>query len=112
MATIRATCTVCGDVELGTADVRVRVDPTSHQGTYSFVCPRCDTLVVKPAQPRTVDLLLASGVEYDMAVVPAADRDGDQDDTPIVESDIDAFSDLLGDDRRLWAAFEAADSHR
>jgi hypothetical protein len=112
MATIRATCTVCGDVELGTADVRVRVDPTSHQGTYSFVCPRCDTLVVKPAQPRTVDLLLASGVEYDMAVVPSVEGGDDQDDTPIEESDIDAFSDLLGDDGRLWAAFEAADSHR
>jgi len=30
---------------------------------------------------------------------------------PIAESDIDAFSDLLDDDRRLWEAFEAADSH-
>lgn len=111
MATIRATCTVCGDVELGTGDVRVRVDATSHQGTYSFVCPRCDTLVVKPAQPRTVDLLLASGVEYDVAAdsrFVAEEPDGD----PIEESDIDAFSDLLGDDGALWAAFEAADSHR
>jgi hypothetical protein len=112
MATIRATCTVCGDVELGTADVRVRVDPTNHQGTYSFVCPRCDTLVVKPAQPRTVDLLLASGVEYDMAAASTPDADRAPRMEPIAESDIDAFSDLLGDDGRLWAAFEAADSHR
>ena len=82
MATIRATCTVCGDVELGTADVRVRVDPATHQGTYSFVCPRCDTVVVKPAQPRTVDLLLASGVEYDMAVTGAFVPEG-VDDEPI-----------------------------
>lgn len=108
MATIRATCTVCGDVELGTADVRVRVDPTTHQGTYSFVCPRCDTLVVKPAQPRTIDLLLASGVEYDVSasvdVVTGA--------RPIAENDIEAFAELLGDDGALWAAFEAADSHR
>jgi len=108
MATIRATCTVCGDVELGTADVRVRVDPTTHQGTYSFVCPRCDTLVVKPAQPRTIDLLLASGVEYDVSasvdVVTGA--------RPIAEDDIEAFAELLGDDGALWAAFEAADSHR
>jgi hypothetical protein len=111
MATIRATCTGCGDVELGTADVRVRVDPTSHQGTYSFVCPLCDTLVVKPAQPRTVDLLLASGVEYEMASGPtsAQDRPGK---TPLAESDIVAFADLLDDDSRLWEAFEAADSHR
>jgi len=111
MATIRATCTVCGDVELGTADVRVRVDPTNHQGTYSFVCPRCDTLVVKPAQPRTVDLLLASGVEYDMVADPSHAAEEHPDDEPIAESDIDAFSELLGDDRALWEAFEAADSH-
>ena len=110
MATIRATCTVCGDVELGTADVRVRVDPATHQGTYSFVCPRCDTVVVKPAQPRTVDLLLASGVEYDMAVTGAFVPEG-ADGEPIEESDIDAFTDLLQDDHRLWEAFEAADSH-
>jgi len=111
MATIRATCTVCGDVELGTADVRVRVDPSSHQGTYSFVCPRCDTLVVKPAQPRTVDLLLASGVEYDMAVSGTSHEER-RTGVPIAESDIDAFSDLLQDDSELWEAFEAADSHR
>jgi hypothetical protein len=112
MATIRATCTVCGDVELGTADVRVRVDPNSHQGTYSFVCPRCDTLVVKPAQPRTVDLLLASGVEYDMVADPSFVPDEPPVGEPIAESDIEAFSDLLGDDHLLWEAFEAADSHR
>jgi hypothetical protein len=112
MATIRATCTVCGDVELGTADVRVRVDPTDHQGTYSFVCPRCDTLVVKPAQARTVDLLLASGVEYD--VVAPSERDGDARaaSEPIEEHHIEAFSELLGDDGALWEAFEAADSRR
>jgi hypothetical protein len=110
MATIRATCTVCGDVELGTADVRVRVDPTDHQGTYSFVCPRCDTLV-EPAQPRTVDLLLASGVEYDMVTHPSFVPEEQPAGEPIAESDIDAFSELLGDDHLLWEAFEAADSH-
>jgi hypothetical protein len=106
MATIRATCTVCGDVELGTCEVRVRVDPSTHQGTYAFVCPRCDTLVVKPAQPRTIDLLLASGVEYDVA--PADAPHG----SPLGEADIEAFADLLDDDGRLWEAFEAADSRR
>ena len=110
MATIRATCTVCGDVELGTADVRVCVDPTSHQGTYSFTCPRCDAHVTKPAQPRTIDLLLASGVEYDMTVAPAELVEARPSGAPIDERDIDAFSDLLGDDSRLWRAFKAADS--
>ena len=112
MATIRATCTVCGDVELGTADVRVRIDPTSNQGSYSFLCPRCGTLVVKPAQPRTIDLLLASGVQYDMETAPLELVESRSMGEPIVPSDIDAFADLLHDDSRLWAAFEDADSRR
>jgi predicted RNA-binding Zn-ribbon protein involved in translation (DUF1610 family) len=112
MATIRATCTVCGDVELGTADVRVRVDPTTNQGSYSFLCPRCGSLVVKPAQPRTIDLLLASGVHYDMATAPLELADTRPVPEPIAPSDIDAFADLLHDDGRLWAAFEDADSRR
>jgi len=112
MATIRATCTVCGDVELGTADVRVRVDPSSNQGTYSFLCPRCSTLVVKPAQPRTIDLLLASGVQYDMASSPLESDQAPPAGEPITTHDIAAFSDLLHDDGRLWAAFEDADSRR
>jgi hypothetical protein len=112
MATIRATCTVCGDVELGTADVRVRVDPSNNQGTYSFLCPRCSSLVVKPAQPRTIDLLLASGVQYDMATTPLETTGPRATGGPIAERDIVAFSDLLHDDGRLWAAFEDADSHR
>jgi hypothetical protein len=112
MATIRATCTVCGDVELGTADVRVHVDPTSHQGTYSFVCPRCSTRIVKPAQPRTIDLLLASGVEYEVSTGPRELVEARPVGDPIDEGDIEAFAELLGDDIRLWAAFEAADSRR
>lgn len=112
MATIRATCTVCGDVELGTADVRVRVDPTTNQGSYSFLCPRCGSLVVKPAQPRTIDLLLASGVQYDMATAPLELAESRPTGDPIAPRDIDAFTDLLHDDSRLWAAFEDADSRR
>jgi hypothetical protein len=63
MATIRATCTDCGDVELTTADVRVRVCADDRSGTYTFRCPHCTMAVVKPAESRVVDLLVASGVE-------------------------------------------------
>ena len=61
--TIRATCGQCGDVELTTADVRVRVCIEDNQGSYLFRCPACRMAVVKPAEPRIVDLLVASGVE-------------------------------------------------
>ena len=70
MATIRATCGDCGDVELTTADVRVRVCLDDNAGSYHFRCPQCQMAVVKPAEPRIVDLLAASGVEVSMWRLP------------------------------------------
>jgi hypothetical protein len=71
MATIRASCGECGDVELTTADVHVRVCLEDNQGSYSFRCPRCQMAVVKPAEPRIVDLLVASGVQLSTWSLPA-----------------------------------------
>ena len=60
MATrIRANCEDCGDVELTIGDVEVKVCNTDNSGTYQFVCPLCDNDVIKPAEPRVVDLLVA-----------------------------------------------------
>ena len=42
MATlIRATCGECGDVELGTRDLLVRLCEDTESGTYVFRCPNC-----------------------------------------------------------------------
>jgi hypothetical protein len=71
MATIRATCTDCGDVELTTSDVRVRVCLEDNTGSYHFRCPTCQMSVVKPAESRIVDLLVASGVELSTWRLPA-----------------------------------------
>ncbi len=75
MATIRASCAECGDVELTMVDVRVRVCSHDNQGTYSFRCPRCRMVVVKPAEPRTIELLVASGVEMSTWDLPAELRE-------------------------------------
>lgn len=75
MATIRATCGDCGDVELTTADVRVRVCLDDNAGSYHFRCPQCEMAVVKPAEPRIVDLLAGSGVEVSMWRLPAELRE-------------------------------------
>jgi hypothetical protein len=111
MATIRATCNDCGDVELTTADVHVRVNAADHQGTYAFTCPRCATLVVKPAESRTIDLLLASGVAYELCAPPIEIYQRQGGPAPISSADLDAFHSLLSDDDDLWAAFEEADAH-
>lgn len=71
MATIRATCSECGDVELTTRDVQVRVCLNDDSASYTFRCPCCRMSVVKPAEPRVVDLLVASGVRFDKWHLPA-----------------------------------------
>lgn len=71
MATIRASCADCGDVELTTLDVEVRVCTHDNQGTYSFRCPGCELVVVKAAEPRIIELLVASGVRLSTWALPA-----------------------------------------
>jgi uncharacterized heparinase superfamily protein len=71
MATIRATCSQCGDVQLTTADVSVRVCTSNEQGEYRFRCPTCQEMVIRSAEPRTIDLLLAAGVQYSTWALPS-----------------------------------------
>lgn len=111
MATIRATCQQCGDVELTTSDVTVWVNAVDHKGTYSFLCPGCDATVVKPAEPRTIDLLLASGVAYELSAPPVELTGAMRSGPPITSHELAGFQRLLADDEQVWAAIESADSH-
>ena len=63
MATVRASCPVCGDVELTTRDVKVQVCSATEEGTYSFLCPTCRLIVNKPAEARVIELLVSAGVK-------------------------------------------------
>ncbi len=103
MATIRASCAECGDVELTTRDVRVRVCTHDNRGTYSFRCPRCRMVVVKPAEPRTIELLVASGVEMSTWDLPAELREPRQG-APITHDDLLDFHQTLYDDRAFMEA--------
>jgi hypothetical protein len=72
MATlIRATCTDCGDVELGTRDLVVRLCEDTESGTYVFRCPNCTLPVVRPADRSTIDLLVSSGCRLEVWNMPA-----------------------------------------
>jgi len=104
MATIRASCFDCGDVELTTADVQVRVCTLDSQGTYSFRCPMCLMTVVKPAEPRTVDLLVASGVAYSTWSPPLELSEPRGFGDPITHDELLDFHSLLHDDRLLTEA--------
>ena len=71
MTTIKASCPSCGDVELTVGDVTVRVCAADNTGSYAFQCPMCRLAVVKDAENRIVDLLVASGVRLDVWALPA-----------------------------------------
>ena len=105
MATIRASCPTCGDVELTTVDVRVRVCIDDDRGEYNFRCPACRMTVVKGAEPRTIDLLVASGVALDTWSLPAELREH-RHGSPISHDDLLDFHAMLNDDRSLAAALD------
>ncbi len=107
MATIRASCERCGDVELTTSDVTVRVCTDDEQGSYAFECPGCALVVVKPAEPRTVDLLVASGVAYSTWSLPAEMLEPRGSGDPIGHDDLLDFHRVLQDDAALANAIAA-----
>lgn len=101
MATIRATCPSCGDVDLTTAEVRVMVCSTTSESTYAFTCPGCRLAVTKPADTRVVDVLVASGVALSVWRMPA-ELDEVHAGPPISYDDLLEFHFLLRDD--AWAS--------
>ena len=110
MATIRASCPDCGDVELTTEDVVVRVCLDDDRGEYRFTCPICSMVVVKPAEHRTIDLLVASGVQMDTWTLPAElfeTRSGRR----IDHDDILDFHRLLDDEAAVADALNSIAEH-
>ena len=93
MTTIRTTCERCGDVELTPSDLSLELSPKTGVGSYLFDCPYCGELERRPASQRVVSILLATGVVYEV-VEPS--------EGPITESEIEAFSDMIGQDD--WAS--------
>lgn len=98
VATIKASCPTCGDVELTTRDVQVLLCSTTNQGSYAFRCPACRVAVSKPAEPRVVDVLVASGVRLSVWQLPA-ELDEPHFGEPIGYDDLLEFHfELKGDD--------------
>ena len=94
---IKASCHDCGDVELTVGDLEVRVCTQDDQGSYVFRCPSCLMSVAKQAEPRIVEMLVASGVQLVEWRLPAElfePRDGN----PISHDDLIDFHRLLQDD--------------
>ncbi|MEI8056796.1 MAG: hypothetical protein WCI29_05275 [Actinomycetes bacterium] len=79
MATIKATCPMCGDVDLGPRQVQVLVveaiEDSESRRTYSFTCTTCGDHVVKVADEDTVQLLGTAGVKIERVPVPDEARE-------------------------------------
>lgn len=103
MTTIRASCTICGDIELTVDEVEVRVCETTSFGEYTFDCPRCTHLVRREAEPRILDLLVASGVRLTSWTLPQEMLE-DHDGPAIDHDDLLAFHELLADDEAIFEA--------
>lgn len=71
MATVRATCPDCGDIELASSDVKVRVCVDDNAGSYAFRCPVCAKATAKPAESRVIQLLVGVGTPLTMWRRPA-----------------------------------------
>lgn len=65
MTTIKATCPVCGDVDLTPADVVLTVAEAAGWATYTFKCGSCQDLIEKTADDEVVALLSSAGVAVD-----------------------------------------------
>lgn len=97
MATVRASCPDCGDVETSTGDVQVRVCVDTGRGSYAFRCPRCDVAVAKPAETNVVHLLVSSGAPLIMWRLPAELAEAHAG-PPLTHDDLLAFHQLLDTD--------------
>ena len=71
MTTIKASCPVCGEVELTPADVSLMVCTSAALSYYAFTCTTCLDEVRKPADEHVVQLLVSGGVPAQVWEVPA-----------------------------------------
>lgn len=71
MTTIKATCPVCGEVELTAAALQLVVCSLAELSYYAFYCPECTDEVRKPADERIISLLVSGGVTPTHWEIPA-----------------------------------------
>jgi hypothetical protein len=105
VATVRASCPTCGDVELTTRDVLVRVDSSTGSNSYSFPCPTCRLLVSKAATDRIMEILVGAGVRV-VAYTRPAELDERKSGPPITHDELLGFHIAL--DEPGWLEREIA----
>lgn len=70
MTTIKASCPVCGDVDLTPAQVRLVVCSRLEWSYYAFACTGCQDDIRKPADEEIISLLITGGVVAEAWEIP------------------------------------------
>ena len=92
MALIRVTCNQCGDVDLGSCDVHVRVCLDTQSATYFFRCPLCRMTEVREAEEQVIAQLTVAGCAVASWRLPKELDEHPKDGRgPITEDDVDKF---------------------
>lgn len=100
MTRIRATCPLCGEVDLRPTDIELEIvrdllEEVGEGSCYRFACPTCTEVVCKPADERIARLLTTGGV----AVVEGSATEPHPEDPPggprLNLDDLIAFHELL-----------------
>ena len=109
MATVRASCIDCGDIELTNEDIVVRVCLDDDRAECRFTCPACKMTTVKATDSRTVDLLISAGALMDTWVLPAElyEPCRTSEAKGIDHDDLIDFNKLLQDEQALAEAIAA-----
>ncbi|MFO0971058.1 MAG: hypothetical protein U0520_01765 [Candidatus Saccharimonadales bacterium] len=102
MSTILCSCPDCGDIEVTDNDMKVITKESDDKSFYRFTCTKCNTIVLRDAEPRIVQLLIASGVLHKRWDDRAAEMDeirerwqGENAAAPITHNDAIEFHKLL-----------------
>jgi hypothetical protein len=107
MTIVRASCPICGDVELIGTQVRLVTSNIEERSHYSFTCPTCGDLVRKPAPLEVQRLLMAGGIHPERLEVPAEALERHH--GPSLDwDDLMDFQELLDSDTDLLEAVERA----
>jgi hypothetical protein len=108
MTTIKASCPSCGEVELTSEDIRLRVCNHGPLSYYTFTCPACVEEIRKPADDHIVSLLMSGGVHAEVWDVPAEALEPRSGDALGYDDLLDFLLQLSRDDLLAARATEAA----
>lgn len=104
MALIRATCSECGDIELRSSDLTVRICVDTETGSYTFRCPICRMTEIKEADDQVIDILLAAGVQLQEWQLPRELFERIPPGEPFTHDDIIDLHELLASPGDEWYA--------